>query len=244
MFSAFRVASYGLNPRQGAALDLSVAIIEDDPRYRSSLETLFRNAPGFLLGGSFGSPLRALDEVDRLIEAGQRPRWNLVLMDLELPGVSGIRATRELKARLPELSVVVLTVFEDPATIVEAIVAGADGYLLKKTPAAELLSHLRLIADGGSPLTAGVARTLLSLVRKSRPSVSPGGAGSPTRLDLTGREQEVLQCLVRGLSYKQSADDLEMGVETVRTHIRAIYKKLHVHNAAEAVARALREKLI
>lgn len=225
-------------------MDLSVAIIEDDPRYRSSLETLFTHAPGFSLAASFGSPRRALDEVDRLTESGQRPVWKLVLMDLELPGISGINATRELKARLPELSIVVLTVFEDPATIVEAIVAGADGYLLKKTPATELLSHLRMIAGGGAPLTAGVARTLLSLVRESRPPVSPAGAGSPTRLDLTGREQEVLQCLVRGLSYKQAADDLEMGVETVRTHIRSIYKKLHVHNAAEAVARALREKLV
>lgn len=225
-------------------MDLSVAIIEDDPRYRSSLETLFRHAPGFSLGGSFGSPRRALDEVDRLIESGQRPLWKLVLMDLELPGISGIKATRELKARLPELSIVVLTVFEDPATIVEAIVAGADGYLLKKTPAAELLSQLGMIADGGAPLTAGVAQTLLALVRQSRPIVSPAGVGSPTRLDLTGREQEVLQCLVRGFSYKQAADHLEMSLETVRTHIRAIYKKLHVHNAAEAVARALTKKLV
>jgi DNA-binding NarL/FixJ family response regulator len=130
-------------------LDLSVAIIEDDPRYRASLETLFTHAPGFSLAGSYGSPRRALDEVDRLTESGQRPVWKLVLMDLELPGISGIDATRELKAKLPELSIVVLTVFEDPATIVEAIVAGADGYLLKKTRATELLSHLRMIAEGG-----------------------------------------------------------------------------------------------
>jgi DNA-binding NarL/FixJ family response regulator len=225
-------------------LDISIAIIEDDPRYRSSLETLFTHAAGFALAGTFGSPRRALDEVDRLTESGRRPQWNLVLMDLELPGMSGIKATRELKSRLPDLSIIVLTVFEDPATIVEAIVAGADGYLLKKITATELLSQLRMIAGGGAPLTAGVAQTLLSLVRQSRLSVSPGGAGAPTRLDLTGREQEVLQCLVRGLSYKQTADNLEMGVETVRTHIRAIYKKLHVHSAAEAVARALREKLV
>ena len=225
-------------------MDLSVAIIEDDPRYRASLETLFTHAQGFALAASYGSPRRALDEVDRLIESGKRPVWNFVLMDLELPGISGINATRELKARLPELSIVVLTVFEDPATIVEAIVAGADGYLLKKTPATELLSQLRMIAAGGAPLTPGVARTLISLMRKSLTSIAPTGVGSPTRLDLTEREQEVLQCLVRGLSYKQAADDLRVGVETVRTHIRAIYKKLHVHNAAEAVARALREKLV
>ncbi len=224
-------------------MDLSVAIVEDDPRYRSSLETLFTHAPGFSLAASFGSPRRAIDEVDRLTESGQRPAWNLVLMDLELPGINGIEATRALKLRLPELSVVVLTVFEDPSTIVEAIVAGADGYLLKKTPDTELLSQLRMIANEGAPLTPGVARTLLSFVRKSRSSALPGGSGSPTKLDLTSREQEVLQCLVRGLSYKQAAGYLDVSVETVRTHIRAVYKKLHVHSATEAVARALREKL-
>ncbi len=165
-------------------------------------------------------------------------------MDLELPGISGIEATKELKARLPELSIVVLTVFEDPVTIVKAIIAGADGYLLKKTPAVELLSQLRMIAADGAPLTAGVARTLLALVRKSPSLATSEATGAPTRLDLTNREQEVLQCLVRGLSYKQAAEQLEVGVETIRTHIRAIYKKLQVHNAAEAVARAIREKLV
>jgi len=225
-------------------MDLNVAIVEDDPRYRSSLETLFKHAPGFALGASFGSARRALDEVDRLTEAGQRPAWRLVLMDLQLPGISGIEATRILKGRLPELSIVVLTVFENPATIVEAIMAGADGYLLKKTPATELLSQLRMIITDGAPLTAAVARTLLSLVRQSSRSTATERSRAPARLDLTGREQEVLQCLVRGLSYKQVADHLEMSIDTVRTHIRAIYKKLHVHNAAEAVARAIREKLV
>lgn len=225
-------------------MDLSVAVIEDDPRYRSSLETLFKNSAGFSFGGSFGSPQRALDAVDRLAESGKRPPWKLVLMDLELPGISGIKATRELKARLPDVAVVVLTVFEDPTTIVDAIISGADGYLLKKTPALELLSQLRMIANDGAPLTAGVARTLLSVLRNTHQSKIGNNSIAPTKLDLTAREQEVLQCLVRGLSYKQVADDLQMGVETVRTHIRAIYKKLQVHSATEAVARALKEKLV
>jgi DNA-binding NarL/FixJ family response regulator len=225
-------------------MDLNIAIVEDDARYRSSLETLFRHAPGFSLGDSFGSARRALDEVARLKELGHRPAWKIVLMDLQLPGISGIDATRMLKQHLPDLSIVVLTVFENPPTIVEAILAGADGYLLKKTPAAELLSQLRMIISDGAPLTPGVARTLLSLVRQNSASGSVVQPGTPARLDLTAREQEVLQCLVRGLSYKQVAAHLKMSLDTVRSHIRAIYKKLHVHNAAEAVARAIREKLV
>jgi DNA-binding NarL/FixJ family response regulator len=225
-------------------VDLKVTIIEDDPRYRDSLEELFNHAPGFSLAGSFGSARAALDELDKQLRWGAEPDWKLVLMDLDLPGLNGIEATRRLKKHLPGVPVVVLTVFEEPATILEAITAGADGYLLKRMLAGELLAQLRMIVDGGAPLTAGVARTVLALLRSTNSSSSRDASTQPTRLDLTQREQEVLQSLVSGLSYKQVGEKLAISHDTVRTHIRAIYRKLQVHNVAEAVARAIREKLV
>lgn len=226
-------------------MDLNVVIIEDNPRYRHSLETLFQNAQGFRLCNSFGSALAALDELARLEQAGQEPPWQLALVDIELPRMNGIEATRHLKKHLPQLTVVMLTVFEEPTTILEAITAGADGYLLKKTTAPELLSQLKAIATGGSPLTPDVARIVLSLLRENRPKGISGKLfKSPTKLDLTTREHEVLQCLVKGHSYKQTATQLNISLHTVRTHIRGIYGKLQVHSEAEAVARAIREKIV
>lgn len=226
-------------------MNLRVAIIEDNPGYRRSLETLFSHADGFSVVSSFISAQAALAEVERLLNKRQEPAWDLVLMDLDLPGLNGIEATCWLKKNLPRLPIVMLTVFEEPSTILEAISAGADGYLLKKASAPEILAQLRMIVSGGAPLTAGVARTLLDLLRAMRaPSIRQAQLGSPARLELTERELDVLQCLVRGLSYKQSADHLGVSVDTVRTHIRGVYKKLQVHSVAEAVARAIRDRLV
>ncbi|HKR61596.1 MAG TPA: response regulator transcription factor [Pyrinomonadaceae bacterium] len=224
-------------------MDLRVAVIEDNPTYRHSLETLLSHTPGFTLAGSYGSADAALDEADKTSRWGNDSQWNVVLMDLELPGTGGIEATRRLKRQSPNLAIVILTVFEEPTTILEAISAGADGYLLKKSSANELLSQLRAIASGGSPLTAGVASTLLGFIRATSQN-SDNKPISPGKLKLTGREHEVLQCLVRGQSYKQCADSLNISLDTVRTHIRGVYKKLQVHSVAEAVARAIREKLV
>jgi DNA-binding NarL/FixJ family response regulator len=224
---------------------LKVAIVEDNPQYRHSLETLFTHASGFTLAKCYGSAEAALDEVETNDRWGKDLDWNVVLMDLELPGINGIEATRRLKRSFPQLSIVVLTVFEEPTTILEAISAGADGYLLKKISAVELLSQLRVIVSGGAPLTAIVARKVLELLRVNNKGLGRNASkGAPSKLDLTEREQEVLQCLVRGLSYKQCADHLDVSLDTIRTHIRAVYKKLQVHSVAEAVARAIREKLV
>ncbi|HXD31715.1 MAG TPA: response regulator transcription factor [Pyrinomonadaceae bacterium] len=228
-------------------MDLNVVIIEDDSRYRHSLETLFNNTAGFRLHGSFGSAYAMLQSLENGERAGRDSLWQLALVDIELPGMNGIEATRHLKKHLPAITVVMLTVFEEPAIILEAITAGADGYLLKKTSAPELLSQLKAITAGGSPLTPDVARTVLTLLREN---TSKGIAGkifntaSPTRLDLTEREHAVLQSLVKGLSYKQTASQLNISIDTVRTHIRGIYRKLQVHSVAEAVARAIRQKLV
>jgi DNA-binding NarL/FixJ family response regulator len=188
-----------------------------------------------------------MQELERMQHEGREPSWQIALIDIELPGMSGIEATRRLKRYLPDLNVVMLTVFEEPSIILEAITAGADGYLLKKTPAAELLAHLNAIASGGSPLTPDVARTVFSLLRQNAPKGISGrffNTSAPTKLDLTEREHAVLQSLVKGLSYKQVATKLDISIDTVRTHIRAVYRKLQVHSVGEAVARAIREKLV
>ena len=221
---------------------MRVAVIEDDSRYRHSLELLFGGAPGFALAASYAAADAAIADLRRTAASGRQPTWDLVLLDLDLPGLTGIDAARAIKALCPGLPVVVLTVFEDPATILQAICSGADGYLLKKISAPGLLSQLRAIAGGGAPLTPAVARTVLALVR------NPASAGSrdraPARLDLSPREQDVLRALVRGASYKQAADALDISIDTVRTHVRAIYGKLQVHSVAEAVARAIRDGLV
>jgi DNA-binding NarL/FixJ family response regulator len=222
-------------------MSLRVIVIEDDPRYRSTLEQLLRHADGFVPVASFADPVAAVREAESVARSGVAPPWDLVLTDLEMPGLDGIETTRRLKAAMPGVKVVVLTVFEEPSTILSAICAGADGYLLKKARAPELLSGLRAVSEGGAPLTPAVAKRVLDLMRDLGPAP---GSGAPRRLDLTEREQQVLRGLVEGLSYKQVADVLGMGLGTVRTHVTGIYRKLQVHNVAEAVSRAVREGLV
>lgn len=212
-----------------------VVIVEDDPRYARSLERLLAHAPDLEVVGSFG----LVHEVTAAARTDAR-RWGLVLMDLELPDGSGADAIRALKAVRPDLPILALTVFESPRTVLETICAGADGYLLKRATAGELLAAIRALLAGGSPLTPATARALLEVVRKTSAPAAP----RPTRLDLTDREQAVLRSLASGASYKQVADQLGISLDTVRTHIRSLYRKLQVHSVAEAVTRALREGLV
>jgi len=217
---------------------IRVAIVEDDPRYRDSLETFFSVSEGFELAASFGSA----ESLTSALRRNDAPGWDLVLMDIELPGESGIEATRAIKRRLPELKVVMLTVFEDPQAIVEGISAGADGYLLKKASSRELLTSITAIVSGGSSLTPAVARHLLDWVRDN--SATEKKDRAPQRLELTEREQEVLRCLVDGASYAKAAERLGISRETVKSHVHSIYRKLQVRSAAEAVSRALRDRLV
>lgn len=223
-----------------------VAIVEDDERFLSTLRIFFEHLEGFELADTFRAAEPALAEAQ--VRAGEEDRapWDMVLMDLELPQLHGIEATRQLKARWPAMPVVILTAFEDPAAILEAICAGADGYLVKRISARELRHQLQSIVEGGAPLTADVARTVLRLLRHSTVGTAPRDSEGihPTRLDLTTREQDVLRCLVRGMSYKQTAEELGISLDTVRGHVRGVYRKLQVHSVAHAVSRAVREHLV
>ena len=217
-----------------------IVIVEDNPEFRETLGTFLRHQPDFDLVATFGAAEPALAEAERAHAEGGRIGWDLVLMDIELPRMNGIEATRRLRGFDPDLPVVVLTVFENPSVIVEAIAAGASGYVLKKTSAKELVSQLRSVLDGGAPLSPAVAATLLEFVRRSSDAT---GRTAPQRLDLTDREMDVLRRLVDGRTYDQTAGDLGISASTVRTHVRAIYRKLQVHSVAEAVRKAVQAGL-
>lgn len=224
-----------------ARMTIRLTAVEDDRRYRASLETLFAHAPGFRLVETFATGDAMLNRL-ALVPPGEGPPWDLVLMDLELPGTSGITCTRMLKDRMPGVNVVVVTVLEDAHDVLEAICAGADGYLSKRTPPSEMLTELRSVVAGGSPLSAGVARTVLGLLRDERaPARSRLNAA---QLDLTEREHAVLRCLVRGRTYQETADELSISLDTVRSHVRRVYGKLQVHTVGAAVARAIRGGLV
>jgi two-component system, NarL family, nitrate/nitrite response regulator NarL len=221
-----------------------VVAVEDDATYRASLEILLRHSDDFRLVATFEAPADALGALELATRRGSDPGWDLVLMDLGLPGMTGAECTRRVKDLLPEVAVVALTVFEDRASILEAICAGADGYLLKQTAADQLLAQLRVVVAGGSPLSAGVATTVLEVVRQIDEWRIGRPGAAPVQVGLTPREHEVLACLVEGMSYKAVAARLGISIDTVRFHIRSIYRKLRVNSVVEAVGRALKEGLV
>jgi DNA-binding NarL/FixJ family response regulator len=161
----------------------------------------------------------------------------VVLVDIGLPGKSGIDGIRLLKESYPELVLVVLTVFEDDRRVFEAICAGASGYLLKKTPAPRLIQGIRDAAEGGAPMSPEIAARVIALFRHVRPA-------PPDDHDLTPHEVRVLKMLVDGHNYKTAAVELSVSVNTISFHIRHIYEKLHVHTRSEAVAKALRNQIV
>jgi DNA-binding NarL/FixJ family response regulator len=221
------------------AVTTRIAIVEDDPKYRTGLAALLSAELSFAVADTFpaASPL-----LTKLVDYGDGPPWDLVIMDLGLPDMSGIDAIRRVKQRFPRLPIVAFTVFEEAATILDAICAGADGYLLKRTPADELITQLQAVVAGGSPLTPDVARIVLEVVRRHE---SEPGAPEPERhLAISGRERDVLRLLAEGMVHKQVADQLGISLDTVRTYVRRIYEKLQVKTVAQAVSRAIREQLI
>lgn len=200
-----------------------IAIVEDDPEVRRGLRALVEGSNLCKCVADFGSAEDALAGL-AAIEA------DVVLMDIQLPGMSGIECIRELKARLPGLQILMLTVFEDHDRIFQSLAAGASGYLLKQTPPGKLLEGILELHRGGSPMSAPIARRLVEVFRERQ---GPAGAEAATRL--SPRERDVIALLARGFLYKEIAEQLALSVETVRTHIHSIYEKLHVRSRTEAV---------
>jgi DNA-binding NarL/FixJ family response regulator len=221
---------------------LRLATVEDDPRYRGSLALLLRGLPAFSLVASYARAEPLLDAARKARELGMPPPWDVVLTDMGLPDKDGIELTREVKQLLPQLRVIVLTVFDEPARVLAAICAGADGYLLKSASNQELIEQLHLVIDHGAPMSAALAGTMMRLVRESQTDRF-AMASLPRDLGLSPRQLAVLRGLVEGLSYREIGERLDISLDTVRSHIRQIYAALQVHNVAEAVSYALRNGL-
>ncbi len=209
---------------------IKVAIVEDRREIREGLAMLISGTEGYRCTGSF----RSME--DALLRIGS-DLPDVVLCDIGLPGMSGIEGMRILKERYPNLLLLMLTVYDDDERIFDALCAGACGYLLKKTPPARLLESLKEVVTGGSPMSPEVARRVIALFRDIRP---------PERADyeLTPHETRLLKLLVEGHNYKTAASELNVSVNTVSFHMRHIYEKLQVHSKSEAVAKALRDRLV
>jgi DNA-binding NarL/FixJ family response regulator len=209
---------------------IRVALVEDRREIREGLAALIGGTDGFVCTGAFGSMEAALPAI-----AQQPP--DVALVDIGLPGMSGIDGIRLLKQRHADLRLVVLSVYDDDERIFEALCAGACGYLLKKTAPVRLLDSLREAVAGGGPMSPEVARKVVALFRAFRPP----GRGD---YDLTAHETRLLGMFVEGHNYKTAAAELGVSVNTVSFHVRSIYEKLQVHSRTEAVAKALREGLV
>jgi DNA-binding NarL/FixJ family response regulator len=207
---------------------IRIAIVEDNPTLRGSLESLFNHTEGMRCVASLNNLLNVISEV-----GSSRP--DIILMDIGLPNISGIEGVRTVKTHYPAILVLMFTVFDDDEKIFDAIRAGASGYLLKKTPPAEIVQAVFDLSHGGAPMTASIARRVIQSFQ-----AAPSTLIEDYRL--TNRENEILYSLVDGLSYKKIADKFCVSISTIRTHICNIYNKLHVNSKAEAVARVLSPK--
>lgn len=223
--SVYNIYKFVLD-RYWGLVEITVSIVDDDTHTRKILASWLRRAEGFLCVSDFASGADAMPHLEQ-----EKPA--VVLMDINMPGLSGIECVRQLKHRLPDTQFVMLTVYEDADHIFDALVAGASGYLLKRTTREELLSAIREVHAGGSPMTSDIARKVV----QSFHSPAQGNAPHPTDGDLSPREREVLELLARGYLYKEIADELDLGVSTVSTYIRRMYEKLQVRSRSQAVAR-------
>jgi DNA-binding NarL/FixJ family response regulator len=204
---------------------IKVAIVDDEADLRENIAGFVDAAKGFRCVKAYASGEEALCRLPQ-----DQP--DVVLMDINLGGLSGIECVRQLKPRLPGTQIVMLTVFDDPEKIFSALAAGASGYLLKRLAPAKLLEAIREVHEGGSPMSAPIARKVVQSLQK-------GPARADPSADLSPREREVLEGLAEGQAYKQIADRLGVSIHTVRNYIRRIYEKLHVQSRTEAVAKFL-----
>lgn len=209
----------------------SIAIVEDDEGLRRELEALVGGTPGF-------RHLRSYPDAESALAGLADEPPDMVLMDINLPGMSGIDCVREIKARRPELPVVMLTVYEDGDALFKSLMAGANGYLVKRTPRPKLIEALKEICAGGAPMSRSIARKVVEFFHQVNRLPAPAKQAAELE-QLTPREQEILASLAKGHSYKEIATDCGISGDTVRKHMARIYEKLHVHSRTEAILKFL-----
>ena len=205
---------------------IRVAIVDDDEGIRASLATLIRRSSDLSMTGDYPDAETALKEIPK------RPP-DVVLMDINLPGIKGVECVRQLKSALPHVQFLMLTVYEDSDSLFNSLKAGASGYLLKRTASARLLEAIHDVHAGGSPMTPQLARRVVQFFAKPADNVSPVSRLAPG-------EKEFLDLLAKGYAYKEIADRMTISIDTVRSYVRTVYEKLHVHSRTEAVVKYLK----
>lgn len=212
---------------------INIIIVEDNETIREGLKILIDGTENYHCSATFSNCEDMLQKIKKL-------EFDIMLMDIDLPGMSGIEGIRKVKAIYPDSIILVLTIYEENDRVFEALFAGASGYLVKKTPPARLLEAIKEAYEGGAPMSSQIARKVVNFFQKNKQLEHHDESDT----NLTPREKEVLSGLVEGHSIKAIADSLHISIETVRFHFRNIYKKLHVHSQSEAVVKAIKEGLV
>lgn len=212
-------------------MNIRVAIFEDNHSLRNGLYQLIDGSDGFECVGAF-------PDCDGLLKNIETIKPDVILMDIEMPGISGIEGVILLKEKYPGIKILMQTIFEENEKIFQSILAGASGYILKNTSPSRILECITETFKGGAPMSPSVATKVLKMVRHADLSQKNGS------FNLSEREKEILTCLVEGMSYKLIAEQCFISIDTVRAHIRNIYEKLHVHSKSEAVAKAIKKNIV
>lgn len=207
-----------------------IGIVEDNRKIRDLIQRYLDMQEGM----SCPVAVDSVEEMQKYLEEYEKP--DVILMDIQLPGMSGIEGIQQIKKSYPEIDIIMLTVYHDSHKIFDSLCAGASGYLLKHTSLPEIRDSIQTLLDGGAPMSPQIARKVINYFKKPEPQKDP-------ETNLTPREQDIVNGLVDGLSYKMIADRYEISIDTVRAHIRNIYKKLHVNSKAEVIAKSLRGEI-
>jgi DNA-binding NarL/FixJ family response regulator len=215
-------------------MSVRIALFDDNKNIRNNLRMLLDTDPSFEVVGIFSDALHCVERV-----ASVRP--DVIIMDIEMKGISGIDTVRLLSNEFPHIQILIQTVLEDDERVFDTICAGASGYLLKNQLNSSLICAIKQLQNGGSPMSPSVARRVLKLMRHG---YSGKKSGVNEKYNLTSREKEVLTALVNGLSYKMIASEFEISYETVRSHMKKIYEKLHVASLTEVVAKAINHNIV